>query len=219
MSQVVKKKRGRKPKDNTIINNNPVFAEDTENIDNLIIKLKCDNDSENDSNIIYSIDDIDNYDNINGKKISEVCWNCCHSFNNNILGLPLRYNNNRFYTVGDFCSLECAARYAYENYNNIYEIMSTINLYNNMILNNNNKINLAPNKLILKKFGGNIDIDEYRNNNNNIYNINLPIIIHVNNNISKYENKYNDKNNLILYRKNNTDKNIFKNLNQDCNID
>ena len=219
MSQVVKKKRGRKPKDNTIINNNPVFAEDTENIDNLIIKLKCDNDSENDSNIIYSIDDIDNYDNINGKKISEVCWNCCHSFNNNILGLPLRYNNNRFYTVGDFCSLECAARYAYENYNNIYEIMSTINLYNNMILNNNNKINLAPNKLILKKFGGNIDIDEYRNNNNNIYNINLPIIIHVNNNISKYEHKYNDKNNLILYRKNNTDKNIFKNLNQDCNID
>lgn len=219
MSQVVKKKRGRKPKDNTIINNNPVFAEDTENIDNLIIKLKCDNDSENDSNIIYSIDDIDNYDNINGKKISEVCWNCCHSFNNNILGLPLRYNNNRFYTVGDFCSLECAARYAYENYNNIYEIISIINLYNNMILNNNNKINLAPNKLILKKFGGNIDIDEYRNNNNNIYNINLPIIIHVNNNISKYENKYNDKNNLILYRKNNTDKNIFKNLNQDCNID
>ena len=213
MSQVVKKKRGRKPKDNTIINNNPVFAEDTENIDNLIIKLKCDNDNENDSNIVYSIDDIDNYDNINGEKISEVCWNCCHSFNNNILGLPLRYNNNRFYTVGDFCSLECAARYAYENYNNIYEIMSTINLYNNMILNNNNKINLAPNKLILKKFGGNINIDEYRNNNNNIYNINLPIIIHVNNNISKYEHKYNDKNNLILYRKNNTDKNIFKNLN------
>ena len=211
MSQVVKKKRGRKPKDNTIINHNPVFAEDSENIDNLIIKLKCD--SETDSNIIYSIDDIDNnYDNINGKNISEVCWNCCHSFNNNILGLPLRYNNNRFYTIGDFCSLECAARYAYENYNNIYEIMNTINLYNNMILNNNNKVNLAPNKLILKRFGGNIDIDEYRNNNNNIYNINLPIIIHVNNNISKYEHKYNDKNNLILYRKNNTDKNIFKNL-------
>ncbi len=212
MSQVIKKKRGRKPKDNTIINNNPVFAEDSENIENLIIKLKCDDENNND--IIYSIDDIDNnYDNINGKNISEVCWNCCHSFNNNILGLPLRYNNNRFYTVGDFCSLECAARYAYENYNNIYEIMNTINLYNNMILNNNNKVNLAPNKLVLKKFGGNIEIDEYRNNNNNIYNINLPIIIHVNNNISKYEHKYNDKNNLILYRKNNTDKNIFKNLN------
>ena len=212
MSQVIKKKRGRKPKDNTIINNNPVFAEDSENIENLIIKLKCDDENNND--IIYSIDDMDNnYDNINGKNISEVCWNCCHSFNNNILGLPLRYNNNRFYTVGDFCSLECAARYAYENYNNIYEIMNTINLYNNMILNNNNKVNLAPNKLVLKKFGGNIEIDEYRNNNNNIYNINLPIIIHVNNNISKYEHKYNDKNNLILYRKNNTDKNIFKNLN------
>ena len=73
---------------------------------------------------------------------------------------------------------------------------------------------MAPNKLVLKKFGGNLDIEEYRNNNNNnIYNINLPIIIHLNKNISKYENKYNDKSNLLLYRKNNIDKNIFKNLN------
>ncbi len=209
MDQNIKKKRGRKPKENTIINNNPVFAEDTENIDNLIIKLKYE---ENNNDVMLSINDIDNNfsKNINN---CELCWNCCHSFNNNIVGLPIRYNNNRFYTVGDFCSLECASRYAYDNYNNIYEIINTINLYNNIILNNNCKINMAHNKLVLKKFGGNIDIDEYRsNNNNNIYNINLPIIIHLNNNISKYEHKYNDKSNLVLYRKNNTDKNIFKNL-------
>ena len=36
--------------------------------------------------------------------------------------------------------------------------------------------------------------------------------IDLNNNISKYEHKYNDKSNLVLYRKNNTEKNIFKNL-------
>tara|TARA_B100001059_G_C17814607_1_gene574358 strand:- start:1355 stop:1993 length:639 start_codon:yes stop_codon:yes gene_type:complete len=212
MDQNIKKKRGRKPKENTIINNNPVFAEDTENIDNLIIKLKYE---DNDNNIILSINDIDTDNNFNKKKNNcELCWNCCHQFNKNIVGLPIRYNNKRFYTVGDFCSLECAARYAYDNYNNIYEIINIINLYNNIILNNNSKINMAPNRLVLKKFGGNINIDEYRNNNkNNIYNINLPIIIHLNKNISKYEDKYNDKSNLLLYRKNNTDKNIFKNLN------
>jgi hypothetical protein len=209
MDYTIKKKRGRKPKENTIINNNPVFAEDTENIDNLIIKLKYE---ENNNDVMLSINDIDN--NFDKKKNNcELCWNCCHAFNNNIIGLPIRYNNNRFYTVGDFCSLECATRYAYDNYNNIYEIINIINLYNNIILNNNIKINMAPNKLVLKKFGGNIDIDEYRsNNNNNIYNINLPIIIHLNNNVSKYEHKYNDKSNLVLYRKNNIDKNIFKNL-------
>ena len=214
MDQNIKKKRGRKPKENTIINNNPVFAEDTENIDNLIIKLKYE---DNDNDIILSINDIDTDININiNKKINtcELCWNCCHAFNKNIVGLPIRYNNNRFYTVGDFCSLECSARYAYDNYNNIYEIINIINLYNNSILNNVSKINMAPNRLVLKKFGGNINIDDYRNNNkNNIYNINLPIIIHLNKNISKYENKYNNKSNLLLYRKNNTDKNIFKNLN------
>ena len=209
MDYTIKKKRGRKPKENTIINNNPVFAEDTENIDNLIIKLKYE---ENNNDVMLSINDIDNNFDKN-KNNCELCWNCCHAFNNNIIGLPIRYNNNRFYTVGDFCSLECATRYAYDNYNNIYEIINIINLYNNIISNNNIKINMAPNKLVLKKFGGNIDIDEYRsNNNNNIYNINLPIIIHLNNNVSKYEHKYNDKSNLVLYRKNNIDKNIFKNL-------
>ena len=209
MDYTIKKKRGRKPKENTIINNNPVFAEDTENIDNLIIKLKYE---ENNNDVMLSINDIDNNFDKN-KNNCELCWNCCNAFNNNIIGLPIRYNNNRFYSVGDFCSLECATRYAYDNYNNIYEIINIINLYNNIILNNNIKINMAPNKLVLKKFGGNIDIDEYRsNNNNNIYNINLPIIIHLNNNVSKYEHKYNDKSNLVLYRKNNIDKNIFKNL-------
>ena len=206
----IKKKRGRKPKENTIVNENPVFAKDNENIDDLIIKLNYDNTNKD---IMYTINDLDhNYE--HGKStIGEVCWNCCHEFDNIVVGLPLKYNNSVFYTIGDFCSLECSARYAYENYD-IYEIIPIINLYNNIVLNRIDKINMAPNRMTLKKFGGPVSIEQYRNNVNNLYNVNIPIIMHLNNNISKYEHKKNDKTNLVLFRKNksNNTTNIFKNL-------
>jgi hypothetical protein len=205
----VKKKRGRKPKDNTIINENPIFADDKDGIDDLIIKLNYDN---TDNEVICTINEIDNFSTqICKKNKSEICWNCCHQIDD-LIGLPIKYHDKRFYTVGDFCSLECACRYAYENYNNIHEILSITNLYNNIVLNRTDKINMAPNKLVLEKFGGNISIEDYRKNTNNIYNVNLPIIIHMNNNISKYEHKNNDNKSYKLYRKKDINKknDIFK---------
>ena len=195
------KKRGRKPKENIIINNNPVFANDNENIEDLIIKLN--NNKNDDNNILYTINELELNKDYKTYNISEICWNCCHKFNNIITGLPIDYNNNIFYTIGDFCSLECAARYAFNNYNNkIYEILPIINMYNNMKYGNTNKINMAPDKLLLKQFGGEMDIDDYRKNFNNIYYVNSPIIIPINNNIYKYElNNYNNIKDLKLYRK------------------
>ena len=86
----VKKKRGRKPKENIIINHNPIFANDKDNIENLIIKLNKNN-KENNTNILYSINEYDfnkNYKEIN---VSDICWNCCHSFEEMVHGLPLKY--------------------------------------------------------------------------------------------------------------------------------
>jgi hypothetical protein len=212
MDQPIKKKRGRKPKENIITNPNPVFANDKDSIDDLIIKLNYDNN--NDNNMINEISEISE---VNNSSISEVCWNCCHNFDNFITGLPIKYTNNIFYTVGDFCSLECASRYAFENYDNIYEIINIINIYNNIKHNKNYKINMAPNKLVLKKFGGNVSINDYRNNNK-LYNVNLPIIIHINNDISNYEFKNNHDKDLKLYRKKNNDKiNIFDKMNLNIN--
>ena len=210
------KKRGRKPKENTIINNNPVFANDNENIEDLIIKLN--NNKNDNSNILYTINEFELNKDYNTYNISEICWNCCYKFNNVIIGLPINYNNNIFYTIGDFCSLECAARYAFNNYNNkIYEILPIINMYNNMKYGNTNKINMAPDKLLLKQFGGEMDIDDYRKNFNNIYYVNSPIIIPINNNIYKYElNNYNNIKDLKLYRKkelNNEKNSIFNKMN------
>ena len=62
-----------------------------------------------------------------------------------------------------------------------------------------------------------MDIKEYRKNFNNMYYVNLPIIIPINNNIYKYEfnNNYNKKD-LKLYRKkelNNEKNSIFNKMN------
>ena len=146
-----KKKRGRKPKTQTIKKDKEVKTVS----ENLIIRLKKTN--EEVSNISgYEVNqNTDVIDETNN--VGEVCWNCCHSFHEMVYGIPLKYVNGVFYVYGDFCSLECAARYSSEHFkNNHFEIMPLINLYNNIINNSENKINPAPNKLSLKLFGGDL---------------------------------------------------------------
>lgn len=210
------KKRGRKPKKKIVTNENPVFANDDLNMDDLIINLNNDKNKENDNNLSVIIDDHDEI-NYNNKNVNKLCWNCCHSFHNRIHGIPINYNNNVFHTIGDFCSIECMSRYAVDNMqNDIYNILPLINLYNNKI-NKNNKVKLAPDKLLLNIFGGNMTIDEYRNNNI-LYDLKMPIIIPTNYNINKYNLKNNNNmSDLKLYRKNKTNNN--NNITKKLNID
>jgi hypothetical protein len=191
------KKRGRKPNKKIVHNENPVFADDNLNIDDLIIKLNGDK-KNNETNLSTIINEESNY--VNEKK--KVCWNCCHDFHNMVHGIPIKYDNKAFHTIGEFCSVECMSRYAVDNMNDdIYDILPIINLYNNKINNNYNKVKLAPSKLLLEMFGGSMTIDEYRNNNI-LYDLKIPIIIPVNYNINKYNLKNNSVfSDLKLYRK------------------
>ena len=95
-----------------------------------------------------------------------VCWNCCHCINYEILSQPIKYENNVFTTVGNFCSYSCISRYiidSNESSENIFNKLSTLNLYYN-IKNNTKSVSVtpAPSKLVLKMFGGYMDIEEYR---------------------------------------------------------
>ena len=92
MSDNKKKKRGRKPKNNVVVNDNPVF----EILNNdLIIKLNnIDNES---NNIIY---DSELSNSLITKNTSELCWNCCCRLDNNIVGIPVQYIDEKFYTYG-----------------------------------------------------------------------------------------------------------------------
>ena len=101
--------------------------------------------------------------------MNSVCWNCCHKIDGEVLSQPLKYDNGIFPTAGNFCSYGCIMRFIIESNDSseiIFSKLSTLNLYNNM----KNKtcgvvINPAPSKFVLKMFGGDMDIIEYRNKN------------------------------------------------------
>lgn len=197
------KKRGRKPKNNSLKSGEGSLPK-KEMTKNLIIKLK--------KNIVdeynissYNKTEINNQCiNCDEVKNSEVCWNCCHKFNEHIFGIPLKYHNDIFYIYGDFCSLECAARYSHDELkeNDFSEIFSLINLYSNIIYGRENKIEMAPHRLLLKLFGGDLTIEEYRLNNSKNYDIRIPPILPIKHLVNQYEtNKTSNKNMLKLYRK------------------
>ena len=91
--------------------------------------------------------------------------------------LPDKYIDGIFYIIGWFCSLNCALAYNLNLKDN--NINQRTNLLYYLYQINNENILPAPDKILLKKFGGNYDIDEFRNlNKHNDYIIlnNQPLI-------------------------------------------
>jgi len=205
----IKKKRGRKPKIEKKINDI-----NTNNFDSkpIIIKLKKNIDENNKKNELLpgyvkeNIDNIDKYEQIK-------CWNCTSEINSS-MSIPLKYDNNIFYTYGSFCCLSCSLRYILDNFKNkdLWEKYELFNLYNYNIYGEYPDIKIPPDKLSLKCFGGPLDIDEYRDSKT--YNqINNPIIIPIQNSSLNFINGNNSSTDLKLYRKPN--KNILNNFNID----
>tara|TARA_B100000963_G_C22574774_1_gene647840 strand:+ start:318 stop:986 length:669 start_codon:yes stop_codon:yes gene_type:complete len=197
------KKRGRKPKNKSVSGEKSKKELNVGITENLIVKL---NHSEVDNYEISGYTNDEMNEDIKKENTSELCWNCCHCFHEHTYGIPLKYLNKVFYTYGDFCSLECAARYSLDNMKeyNFSEIYSLINLYNNILLNKVEKVEIAPNRLLLQSFGGPLTINEYRSNFNNkdIYDLRIPPILPIKHSINKYElNSATNQNNLKLYRK------------------
>jgi hypothetical protein len=102
------------------------------------------------------------------------CLWCCHSFDSFPFGIPIKNYDDIFYMFGNFCSAECCAAYNFDNINTCesYERYSLINY----LYSNNKEIKLAGPRLSLKKFGGQLSINEFRKNNN-IYNKNYKLLI------------------------------------------
>ena len=111
------------------------------------------------------------------------CFWCCHSFTNRPCVLPYKYIKNTFHIYGCFCSPECAAAYNFsENclQNDMYERYSLLNLLYSRLYDENVQINLAPPRNLLRIFGGELNIHEYRSLNQNYrkqYVLKLPPMI------------------------------------------
>lgn len=92
------------------------------------------------------------------------CMWCCHAFDGIPVSIPQKYNNDKFYVYGNFCSFNCAASHIFsKNDDYMWKQYNLLNTLQKKISNNNwKKIKLAPPKEVLKIFGGYMTIDEYR---------------------------------------------------------
>ena len=122
-------------------------------------EMKIDEDSELNFNV--------NNNNDNNCNICLKCYWCFYEFTNKNYGLPISYSNNIFTTFGKFCSLECSSAYNFYNNelgNDRWKSNSLINLMNYLINSSNDIVKPAPLRHNLIIFGGNMSIDEFRNN-------------------------------------------------------
>jgi len=115
------------------------------------------------------------------EKTNLCCWWCCNQFKTVPTGIPCSYNKNtnKFKIYGCMCSFECACSYIFNDSNDNkswdkYTLL--IMLYNKIFNCGIRKIKLAPPRETLQMFGGNLTIDEFRNNNK-VINIKIPPII------------------------------------------
>ena len=104
------------------------------------------------------------------------CWWCCHKFNNKPIGLPISYEN-KYKTVGVFCSFNCALAYNSQNVN-LKEVRFNETLLKMLFkdVTGKDKLIKAPPREKLKMFGGHLDITTFRKVNYEIINIFPPMI-------------------------------------------
>lgn len=106
------------------------------------------------------------------------CYWCVHKFDNAPFAIPINYKNGSFDVFGCFCSLECAAAHNFNENKSQDEMWERYQLINMMSreMKLGNVVRCAPPRLSLKVFGGNMDIDTFRNVGkcNKLMNVNFP---------------------------------------------
>jgi hypothetical protein len=98
------------------------------------------------------------------------CWWCCHEFDSIPLGMPVGLDkDSSFKVIGCFCSFNCMLSYALDTNNKnrglIYSLYRS--LLKKPVFDNQLKtivFKRAPPRSSLKKFGGSLSIEEFRNN-------------------------------------------------------
>jgi hypothetical protein len=102
------------------------------------------------------------------------CWWCCHQFNTVPIGLPDNYNydSNKFRVKGIFCSFSCMLAYKQDKrISNVDYLIKALYCKLTKTLLINSELKPAPPQCSLKIFGGQLNIDEFRNSTkeNKIY--------------------------------------------------
>lgn len=92
-----------------------------------------------------------------------VCWWCKHNFDGPKIELPIRFYDDTFYTYGMFCSYECCEAYNIDlNDDNVFNRSSLLKFHYYKTFNEFKNIKKAKDWKILKPFGGNVNINDFR---------------------------------------------------------
>jgi hypothetical protein len=159
------KKRGRKPKNKTIVNTFANFDINPQD-DNLIISLKKPKEGVGTDNVFPGFED-NTYAEVETGESSEptkCCWNCTYPILSEV-SYPLKHMDGIFYIYGSFCSFGCAGRYIFDTYHNrdLWDKYNLLNYYFNEVMGRTNqKVQVYPERLSLTKFGGGMSIEDYR---------------------------------------------------------
>lgn len=93
-----------------------------------------------------------------------VCWWCTCSFDTVPCFIPDKIVDNEWYVFGCFCSYNCAVSYNINmNDYNMWNRHSLIKKMCSLVCGVDEKIEMAPPKEVLKKYGGTMTVEEYRN--------------------------------------------------------
>ncbi len=96
------------------------------------------------------------------------CWWCCHDFETEPLALPLKHDErrNKFMTTGRFCSWSCMKSYAIDSYGLSKGglICGNIVMMRKQLYGKRGMIKMAPKRQMLVEFGGNLTIEQFREN-------------------------------------------------------
>jgi len=102
--------------------------------------------------------------NINFNKYTK-CWWCKNCFNYPPVQLPEDYYNETFFCIGHFCSFSCMKSYNLDkNDSLLWKRESLINFLYYMTYSEYKEIIPAPHWIILEEFGGNLSIEQFREN-------------------------------------------------------
>jgi len=122
------------------------------------------------------------------KKTNILCWWCCHSFDSQPLGIPKNYNQHdgSFSALGCFCSISCVYAYVLNNKSHekctksdiLFMYKKLTGRTDSFLINNVSKFKSAPPRQVLKAFGGNMTIEQYRSINSeyNVEVLSYPLI-------------------------------------------
>jgi len=129
------------------------------------------------------------------EKTNIACWWCTYEFDTCPCFLPDHYKNNRYYVFGNFCGFSCMLAYN-ENLDDYRKSIRSVlikQMYRDIFQNNNIIIKPAGPRELLQKFGGPLDISQYRDPNTictKTFKMTIPPMIPL---ISEYEEVVIDK--------------------------